>query len=940
MYRRPAKRRVPNPDVLLAPFKPLTQNLPPKTDPKPSISESSDSECASDDDEQEKLRVKRRKLKEQQEEEERQKQEAEKKRQAELREQNRRISKEEAAQMLKAVAEPKRARQADLGVLRSAEEIEQELQIRERKERVESERISARNLSFNALYRKKLGHKKKHKTWDGDGIVVVKGETLSLYTPEGKGIVRGFKLQPQVVVEEGQVLKVGPLEIELESTVVEAQRGVLGMVEDIESRTAVEKGRSASALRESPVPTNDTPEPLSVEATSAVVTETYTLPAPTTFKAVKRLRVKLPQKITEENFATFIQDVKIDPLLNTALRPHQREAVDFLYRCVMGFNPTSGYGALLADEMGMGKTLMSIALIWTLLKQTPLKGEPPLAKRVLIVCPVTLVNNWKTEIKKWLGPSRLGVMAITDSMSIDLGTVIRDFTYGRVNQVMIIGYERLLRISDQLQSANFDLVICDEGHRMKTAGNKAANAIQSLGVARKIILSGTPIQNDLKEFFVMVDFLNPGLLGSFQQFNKDYVIPIVRSRAPDAFPSELEKGQKQSARLSSITGQFILRRTADILSRFLPPKTETVLFCLPNAQQTEIYTKLSSEYLNRLERHQVDSFKSILSLRKVCNSPILLSEDGPALDSGKAYLRNSSKMNTLFRMIGQLRARNKMDPDNAEKVVIVSSFTQTLDVIEGLVKDLKLSFTRLDGSVQASARAKIVKQFNSSSADSCFVFLLSARAGGVGINLIGASRLFLFDPDWNPAVDLQAMARIHRDGQKKPVYIYRLLTTGCIDEKIFQRQTIKTGLANSLIEGTEEADTFTDEELKKLFSMDVLTHCNTHDLMECKCEHNGGDLGEVVEEVQVTKATASDSFTTARELEKNQDKQQRSLKSLLEYKHISPGVVREQWDSLSEIGDVLLEKIVGEKNDLVSYILTKTSVQALDEVDTVDVVEE
>lgn len=147
----------------------------------------------------------------------------------------------------------------------------------------------------------------------------------------------------------------------------------------------------------------------------------------------------------------------------------------------MGFNPTSGYGALLADEMGMGKTLMSIALIWTLLKQTPLKGEPPLAKRVLIVCPVTLVNNWKTEIKKWLGPSRLGVMAITDSMSIDLGTVIRDFTYGRVNQVMIIGYERLLRISDQLQSANFDLVICDEGHRMKTAGNKAANAIQSLG---------------------------------------------------------------------------------------------------------------------------------------------------------------------------------------------------------------------------------------------------------------------------------------------------------------------------------------------------------------------------------------------------------------------------------------------------------------------------
>lgn len=923
MYRRQIKRREPNPDVLLAPFKPLTQKLPQKTDAKQPSSDSSDSECASDDEEQEQLRIKRRKLKLQQEEDDRKAREEERQRRLELAEKNRRISKEDAARLIRAVAEPTPARKAALGELKSAEQIEKEIASRERKERVESEKISARHLTFNALYRKKVGHKKKHKTWDGDGIVVVKGETLSLYTPEGKGLVRGYKLQPQVVVEVGQVLKIGPLEVELESTVVEAQRAVLGMVEEVESRDQIrEQSREKS---ESCAPEEgETPE-----VTPPVAVDTHLLPAPTSLADIKRLRVKLPAKITADNFSTFIQDVQIDPLLNSALRPHQREAVEFLYRSVMGFNPTSGYGALLADEMGMGKTLMSIALIWTLLKQTPLKGEPPLAKRVLIVCPVTLVGNWKTEIKKWLGPSRLGVMAITDGMSIDLGTVIRDFTYGRVNQVMIIGYERLVRISDQLQSANFDLVICDEGHRMKTAGNKAATAIQGLGVARKIILSGTPIQNDLKEFFVMVDFLNPGLLGSFNNFNKDYIIPIVRSRAPDAFPSELEKGQKQSARLTSITSQFILRRTADILSRFLPPKTETVLFCLPNAQQTEIYSKLSSEYLNRLERHQVDSFKSILSLRKVCNSPILLAEDGPTLDKGKTYLRNSGKMNTLFRMIGQLRSRNKADPENAEKVVIVSSFTQTLDVIEGLVKDLKLTYTRLDGSVQASSRAKIVKQFNSTSADSCFVFLLSARAGGVGINLIGASRLFLFDPDWNPAVDLQAMARIHRDGQKKPVYIYRLLTTGCIDEKIFQRQTIKVGLANSLIEGTEEADTFTDEELKKLFSIDTETHCNTHDLMVCGCEHNGGELGEVVEEVPV--AAQTDSFTTARELEKTQDKQQRSLKSLLEYRHISPEVVREQWDSSTEIGDVLLEKIVGEKNDLVSYILTKTSVEVLQE---------
>jgi DNA repair and recombination protein RAD54B len=188
------------------------------------------------------------------------------------------------------------------------------------------------------------------------------------------------------------------------------------------------------------------------------------------------------------------------------------------------------------------------------------------------------------------------------------------------------------------------------------------------------------------------------------------------------------------------------------------------------------------------------------------------------------------------------RLLHQIATTTSEKVVLVSNYTSTLDMLQSLLASLDYTFLRLDGSTPASKRQDLVDRFNRSPPSNSFVFLLSAKAGGVGLNLIGASRLVLFDLDWNPATDVQAMARIHRDGQKRPCYIYRMLTQGAMDEKIFQRQASKTGLADSIVDGKSGASGFTKEELRDLFTFDEREGCQTHGLLGCECGGAGNPL--------------------------------------------------------------------------------------------------
>ncbi|KAJ5788880.1 Helicase C-terminal [Penicillium psychrosexuale] len=731
---------------------------------------------------------------------------------------------------------------------------------------------------FNVLWRKPSA--KKHKTWDGDGILSTRGEFVYLRDIAGKEM--GRKVH-EARLEPGTTLSISGKEVEIDSEI--------SRKEYLSGRVFLEATKSAPTSTPDPVPTpkkealparkkGEVRKPTAAERTQslkrslALVTNPNANPgtAPAKFaaykapllvntvtpkvmgkvvprhdpKAVGALVMPRPKSVPK---GRQVVDVVVDPLLTKNLRPHQREGVKFLYECVMGMRSFNGEGAILADDMGLGKTLQTIALLWTLLKQNPVFEAPPVIKKALIVCPVTLINNWRKEFRKWLGNERIGVFVFDDKSKR-----LTDFTKGRAYSIMIVGYEKLRTVQEALANGSgVDIIIADEGHRLKTLQNKSGLAIQSLSAVKRVILSGTPIQNDLREFFAAVDLVNPGILGTFKSFIREFETPIVRSRQPEATRKEIEKGESRGEELRELTSKFMLRRTADILAKYLPPKTEYVLFCKPTRPQANIYKAvLASPIFQTAMGNAESALQLITILKKLSNSPSLLTaknnnntpnETMTALIASipqPLHRHLSPSSSAKIRVLDQLldTMRNKTD----EKIVLVSNYTSTLSLLATLLTSLGLPYLRLDGSTPAQKRQGLVDDFNRLPASSCFAFLLSAKAGGTGLNLIGASRLILFDVDWNPATDIQAMARIHRDGQKRPCRIYRVLLKGSLEEKIWQRQVTKLGLADSVMQERSTSNSgaqFSAAELRDLFRLDEDRACQTHELLGCRCGGRG-----------------------------------------------------------------------------------------------------
>ena len=726
---------------------------------------------------------------------------------------------------------------------------------------------------------------KKNKTWDGDGVLAVRAGFASLQDIDGREIGRvpcSRQLLP------GSMLSISGKDVEVDCAISTAD--FLAGKPFVKSQRAPAQPKTASNSTK-PLQTSSTSKQpkMSLQAqmkaamqkerekakqtvnTSLMVSQAgkkaFKGPVKKETFPVAIDKAKPSPVIDPSRDGAFVfkspqhapdgrqlVDVVMDPLLGKQLRHHQVEGVKFLYECVMGLRDFAGEGCILADDMGLGKTLQTIALLWTLLKQNPVHGIGPVVKKALIVCPVTLINNWQKEFKKWLGNDRIGVWAP------DATKKLTDFTHGKVYNVMIVGYERLRGIADDLtKGAGIDIVIADEGHRLKTVKNKSAQAIQQLNTKKRVILSGTPIQNDLSEFFAMVNFVNDDILGTAKSFAKTFEDPIVRSRQPNATEKAIELGEARAEELAQSTSSFILRRTADILSKFLPPKTEYVLFCNLTPPQSKIYKEVLASPMFSSFGLGESAFQLITILKKLCNSPALLNpnssdDEGGTADSIKNLFSSlpqhiarglvagaSTKIRVLDNLLDTIRRRTD------EKVVIVSNYTSTLDILQNLLTASGMPFLRLDGSVPASKRQSLVDDFNRTPAERNFAFLLSAKAGGVGLNLIGASRLVLFDVDWNPATENQAMARIHREGQKRRCRIYRLVVSGAIEERIWQRQIEKGQLADSIMDGgigtdsggSTKVNQFSKEELKDLFRLDERAGLRTHDLIGCQCDGSG-----------------------------------------------------------------------------------------------------
>ncbi|XP_057964453.1 protein CHROMATIN REMODELING 25 isoform X2 [Malania oleifera] len=574
-----------------------------------------------------------------------------------------------------------------------------------------------------------------------------------------------------------------------------------------------------------------------------------------------------------EEGACNLTPIVVDPLLVRFLRPHQREGVQFMFDCVSGLCGSANiFGCILADDMGLGKTLQSIALLFTLLRQG-FDGKP-MVNKAIIVTPTSLVSNWEAEIIKWLG-GRVQVIALCESTRDDVVSGIDSFTRPRSPfQVLIVSYETFRMHSSKFnQSGSCDLLICDEAHRLKNDQTLTNRALAALPCNRRILLSGTPMQNDLEEFFAMVNFTNSGILGDAAYFRRYYEAPIICGREPTASEEEKQLGVERSSELSAKVNQFILRRTNALLSNHLPPKIVEVVCCKLTPLQSELYNHfIHSKNVKRVIAEEIKQSKIlayITALKKLCNHPKLIYDTirsgspgtsgfedcmrffPPEMFSGRSgswtggfgtWVELSGKMHVLARLLAQLRQRTD------DRIVLVSNYTQTLDLFAQLCRERRYPYLRLDGTTTINKRQKLVNRFNDPSKDE-FVFLLSSKAGGCGLNLIGGNRLVLFDPDWNPANDKQAAARVWRDGQKKRVYIYRFLSTGTIEEKVYQRQMSKEGLqkviqqeqTNSL---KTQVNFLSAEDLRDLFTFHENARSEIHENMSCvRCQNCDDMMG-------------------------------------------------------------------------------------------------
>ena len=632
--------------------------------------------------------------------------------------------------------------------------------------------------------------------------------------------------------------------------------------------------------------------------------------------------------------------VVVDPLLGNVLRPHQREGVKFMYDCVaegIKFEPLElnlkplrnktkkkqvedtqedeniqvqetenqkpqeiiGQGCILADDMGLGKTLQCVALIYTLVKQS--KEMCPLVEKCIVISPSSLVKNWANEVTKWLSGR-------VKTLPIETGSITREVLRKQMQQfmdqvrhtipVMFISYETLRGHIDIIGELEIGLIICDEGHRLKNRENQTYEALNNINCKRRVLLSGTPIQNDLLEYYSLVNFVNRGCLGDPSDFRRYFETPILRGRDSFATQEEHDLGNSRLKELLARVNKCMLRRTAEILIEYLPIKHELVIAVPMTPLQKALYVTYGNDMANLQnmksvsERKEYKSKKSsetggggtssalqvITYLRKICAHPTLLFEAltnpeksgssipvndknsllklfPPGFKGGEIDSSLSGKMILLDSILALTRATTD------DRFVLVSNFTETLELCERLCQKRCYKFVRLDGSMSVKKRAKIVADFNKPNPEDgepAYIFMLSSKAGGCGLNIIGANRLIMFEPDWNPANDGQAMARVWRDGQKKTCYIYRFVNTGTIDEKIFQRQTHKKALSSCVVDGQQDVDRhFSVSELRELFRLNENTICETHDKLKCK-RCSKGELSQQIDEPDEKSNTLSD----------------------------------------------------------------------------------
>ncbi|KAL1839433.1 hypothetical protein VTJ49DRAFT_1503 [Mycothermus thermophilus] len=487
-------------------------------------------------------------------------------------------------------------------------------------------------------------------------------------------------------------------------------------------------------------------------------------------------------------------------------------------------------GGIIGDEMGLGKTVQLISFI------AALHYSGKLNKPVIVVAPATVLKQWVNEFHRWWPPLRVSILHSSGSGMLNVrheaetedrvdpweekkpsrsSPAVRRIVDRVVKHghVLVTTYAGLQTYGDVLIPVEWGYAVLDEGHKIRNPNTAITIYCKELRTHNRIILSGTPMQNNLTELWSLFDFVYPMRLGTLVEFRNKFEIPIKLGGYANATNLDIMTAQKCAETLKDAISPYLLQRLKADVAADLPSKSEKVLFCKLTAAQREAYELFikSDDMISILNRTR-QSLYGIDILRKICNHPDLLD---PRLKDKPGYTWGDDAKSGKMAVVKSLLPMWKR---LGHKTLLFCQGIQMLDIIEAFVQRLdNIRYLRMDGKTPIKDRQALVDQFNAS--PDLDLFLLTTKVGGLGVNLTGANRVIIFDPDWNPSTDVQARERAWRLGQKKEVTIYRLMTAGTIEEKIYHRQIFKQFLSNKVLKDPKQQTSFNLNDLQDLFSL-------------------------------------------------------------------------------------------------------------------------
>ncbi|RMZ09092.1 hypothetical protein D0860_04376 [Hortaea werneckii] len=491
-------------------------------------------------------------------------------------------------------------------------------------------------------------------------------------------------------------------------------------------------------------------------------------------------------------------------------------------------------GGIIGDEMGLGKTIQVIAFL------AGLHYAGKLTKPIIVVCPATVMKQWVNEFHRWWPPLRVSILHTSGSGMLDVKREerIEDdlemLDYRRTStqpkghkaakrvvdrvvregHVLVTTYSGLQTYAELLIPTDWEYAVLDEGHKIRNPNTAITIYCKELRTHNRLILSGTPMQNNLTELWSLFDFVFPMRLGTLVAFRAQFEIPIKQGGYANASNLQVETAMKCAETLKEAISPYLLQRYKVDVASDLPKKSERVLFCKLTKLQRDAYEWfLNSEEMKSILDGKRQALYGVDILRKLCNHPDLV--EHKTLSKKQGYSYGSGAKSGKMQVV---KALLEIWKRNGHKTLLFAQHRIMLDILESFVGSIPgFKYRRMDGNTSIKDRQDLVDEFNKS--PDLDVFLLTTKVGGLGVNLTGADRVIIYDPDWNPSTDVQARERAWRLGQKREVEIYRLMTAGTIEEKIYHRQIFKQFLTNKILRDPKQRQTFQLRDLHDLFTL-------------------------------------------------------------------------------------------------------------------------